>query len=226
MNKILFSSLLLAASQPMTAQETSAPNIVLILCDDMGFSDLGCYGSEIQTPNIDKLASEGVRFSQFKNTGRSCPSRASLLTGRYQHEVGMGWMAEVDEHRPGYRGQIDKAYPTIAEVMKAGGYRTYMSGKWHVTATGGYDAPNGSYPVQRGFERYYGCLHGGAVTTNQNRFTMTCNASPKCPMTIIIPGQLQTQLSLLSTDMIQASQCFCIWLIMLLICPCRLRKNM
>ena len=141
MNKILFSSLLLAASQPMTAQETSAPNIVLILCDDMGFSDLGCYGSEIQTPNIDKLASEGVRFSQFKNTGRSCPSRASLLTGRYQHEVGMGWMAEVDEHRPGYRGQIDKAYPTIAEVMKAGGYRTYMSGKWHVTATGGYDAP-------------------------------------------------------------------------------------
>lgn len=161
MNKILFSSLLLAASQPMTAQETSAPNIVLILCDDMGFSDLGCYGSEIQTPNIDKLASEGVRFSQFKNTGRSCPSRASLLTGRYQHEVGMGWMAEVDEHRPGYRGQIDKAYPTIAEVMKAGGYRTYMSGKWHVTATGGYDAPNGSYPVQRGFERYYGCLHGG-----------------------------------------------------------------
>lgn len=137
------------------------PNIVLILCDDMGFSDLGCYGSEISTPNIDRLAQEGVRFSQFKNTGRSCPSRAALLTGRYQHEAGMGWMAEVDEHRPGYRGQIDPEYPTIAEIMKTAGYSTYMSGKWHVTTTGAYDAPNGSYPKQRGFDRYYGCLHGG-----------------------------------------------------------------
>lgn len=137
------------------------PNIVLILCDDMGFSDVGCYGSEIKTPNIDKLAQCGVRFSQFKNTGRSCPSRAALLTGRYQHQVGMGWMAEVDEHRPGYRGQIDKEYPTIAEIMKFGGYTTYMSGKWHVTTTGAYESPNGSYPVQRGFDRYYGCLHGG-----------------------------------------------------------------
>lgn len=93
------------------------PNIVLIMCDDMGFSDLGCYGSEIHTPNIDKLARYGVRFSQFKNTGRSCPSRASLLTGRYQHEVGMGWMAEVDEHRPGYRGQISRDY-----LYGGGGY--------------------------------------------------------------------------------------------------------
>lgn len=139
----------------------NSPNIVLILCDDMGFSDVGCYGGEIKTPNIDRLGMNGIRFSHFKNTGRSCPSRAALLTGRYQHEVGMGWMAEVDEHRPGYRGQISKDYPTIAEVLKAGGYMTYMSGKWHVTTTGGYDAPNGSYPVQRGFDRYYGCLHGG-----------------------------------------------------------------
>lgn len=143
------------------SQTKNKPNIVLILCDDMGYSDLGCYGSEINTPNIDNLAKEGIRFSQFKNTGRSCPSRAALLTGRYQHEVGMGWMAEVDEHRPGYRGQIDKEYPTIAEIMKYGGYSTYMSGKWHVTTTGAYDAPNGSYPTQRGFDRYYGCLHGG-----------------------------------------------------------------
>lgn len=80
------------------------PNIILIMCDDMGFSDLGCYGSEIRTPNIDRLANHGVRFSQFTNTGRSCPSRAALVTGRYQHEVGMGWMTAVDEHRPGYRG--------------------------------------------------------------------------------------------------------------------------
>lgn len=162
MNKLLFVPLVVCGTnQYVNAQSVQSPNIVLILCDDMGFSDLGCYGSEILTPNIDKLAQEGIRFSQFKNTGRSCPSRASMLTGRYQHEVGMGWMAEVDEHRPGYRGQIDKEYPTIAEVMKSGGYSTYMSGKWHVTTTGGYDSPNGSYPVQRGFDKYYGCLHGG-----------------------------------------------------------------
>ena len=141
MNKLLFVPLVVCGTnQYVNAQSVQSPNIVLILCDDMGFSDLGCYGSEIQTPNIDKLAQEGIRFSQFKNTGRSCPSRASMLTGRYQHEVGMGWMAEADEHRPGYRGQIDKEYPTIAEVMKSGGYSTYMSGKWHVTTTGGYES--------------------------------------------------------------------------------------
>lgn len=162
MNKTLFSSGLLALLAPaVAAQEKSAPNIVLIMCDDMGFSDLGCYGSEIQTPHLDSLANQGLRFSQFKNTGRSCPSRASLLTGRYQHEVGMGWMTAVDEHRPGYRGQISREYPTIAEVLKDNGYRTYMSGKWHVTVDGAFDAPNGSYPVQRGFDRYYGCLSGG-----------------------------------------------------------------
>lgn len=162
MDKIFLSSSLLALFSLMTsAQEKTAPNIVLIMCDDMGFSDLGCYGSEIHTPNIDRLASQGLRFSQFKNTGRSCPSRAALLTGRYQHEVGMGWMTAVDEHRPGYRGQISNEYPTIAEVMKANGYRTYMSGKWHVTIDGAFDSPNGSYPVQRGFDRYYGCLSGG-----------------------------------------------------------------
>lgn len=162
MKRLLFVPLVLGpASFSVTAQETTAPNIVLIMCDDMGFSDLGCYGSEIQTPHIDSLASQGMRFSQFKNTGRSCPSRASLLTGRYQHQAGMGWMTAVDEHRPGYRGQISKEYPTIAEVMKTNGYGTYMSGKWHVTVDGAFDAPNGSYPVQRGFDRYYGCLSGG-----------------------------------------------------------------
>lgn len=143
------------------AQSGKTPNIVLILCDDMGFSDIGCYGSEINTPHIDQLAAERIWFCQFKNTGQSCPSRAVLLTGRYPYETGMGWMAEVDEHHPGYRGQINKEYPTIAEILKSGGYSTYMSGKWHVTTTGAYDSPNGSYPVQRGFDRYYGCLHGG-----------------------------------------------------------------
>lgn len=137
------------------------PNIVLILCDDMGFSDLSCYGGEVRTPNIDFLAANGVRFSQFKNTGRSCPSRAALITGRYQHEAGMGWMTAVDEHRPGYRGQISANFPTIAEVLKSNGYATYMSGKWHVTVEGAFGKPNGSYPTERGFDKYYGSLSGG-----------------------------------------------------------------
>ena len=96
-----------------TKPDTEHPHIVLILCDDMGFSDLSCYGGEIHTPNIDYLAEQGIRFSQFKNTGRSCPSRAALLTGHYQHEAGMGWMTAVDEHRPGYRGQISVTCPPL-----------------------------------------------------------------------------------------------------------------
>lgn len=136
--------------------DTEHPHIVLILCDDMGFSDLSCYGGEIHTPNIDYLAEQGIRFSQFKNTGRSCPSRAALLTGHYQHEAGMGWMTAVDEHRPGYRGQISDHLPTLAEVLRDQGYATYMSGKWHVTLDAAFETPNGSYPVQRGFDKYYG----------------------------------------------------------------------
>lgn len=160
--KAVFTSLLVGAGALSAfAQKTQQPNIVLIMCDDMGFSDLGCYGSEIQTPNIDRLAQEGLRFSQFKNTGRSCPSRASLLTGRYQHDVDLGWMTAVDEHRPGYRGQISFSAPTIAELLKGNGYSTYMTGKWHVTVDGAFGHPNGSYPTQRGFDRYYGCLSGG-----------------------------------------------------------------
>ncbi|WP_455587253.1 arylsulfatase [Bacteroides sp.] len=166
MNKLLVSSLALSwignsVSAMNNLSDEKQPNIVLILCDDMGFSDLSCYGGEVHTPNIDFLAENGVRFSQFKNTGRSCPSRAALLTGHYQHEAGMGWMTAVDEHRPGYRGQISANLPTIAEVLRENGYATYMSGKWHVTVDGAFDKPNGSYPTQRGFEKYYGCLAGG-----------------------------------------------------------------
>ena len=166
MNKQTFTTLALAAASPATAAipadaNTNHPHIVLILCDDMGFSDLSCYGGEVQTPNIDYLAEQGVRFSQFTNAGRSCPSRAALLTGHYPHEAGMGWMTAVDEHRPGYRGQISTHLPTIAEVLRNQGYATYMSGKWHVTLDGAFDSPNGSYPVQRGFDKYYGSLHGG-----------------------------------------------------------------
>lgn len=165
MNKLLVSSLALISVSPYVNAGSHSvrkhPNVVLIMCDDMGFSDLSCYGGEVHTPNIDFLAGHGTRFSQFKNTGRSCPSRAALLTGYYQHEAGMGWMTAVDEHRPGYRGEITAKIPTIAEVFKDNGYATYMSGKWHVTLDAAFDKPNGSYPAQRGFDKYYGCLSGG-----------------------------------------------------------------
>lgn len=163
MQRFIYTSLLLgvAGFSGMEARNSTPPNIILILCDDMGFSDIGCYGGEVHTPNIDRMAENGIRFSQFKNTGRSCPSRASLLTGHYQHDVGMGWMTAVDEHRPGYRGEITKEIPTIAEVMKSNGYSTYMSGKWHLTLDDDFDTPDGSYPAQRGFDKYYGCLSGG-----------------------------------------------------------------
>ena len=166
MKHFSYLSFLLAASAAQAQAQApsrpeAAPHIVLIMCDDMGYSDLGCYGSEIRTPHIDSLAANGLRFSHFLNTGRSCPSRASLLTGHYQHDVGMGWMTAVDEHRPGYRGQVCREVPTIAERMKEAGYMTYMAGKWHLTLEGAFGSPNGSYPVQRGFDRYYGCLSGG-----------------------------------------------------------------
>jgi arylsulfatase len=135
------------------------------MADDLGFSDLGTYGGEIKTPNLDRLATEGVRFTRFLNTSRCCPSRVALLTGRYQHSVAMGWMTAVDEHRPGYRGQLADEFPTIAEIFKAGGYRTYMSGKWHVTLDPSYRVddpkPNGSWPRERGFDEFYGGFGGG-----------------------------------------------------------------
>ncbi len=135
------------------------------MCDDMGFSDLGSYGGEIKTPNIDLLAAQGVRFSQFKNTGRCCPSRAALLTGRNQFAAEMGWMTVVDEHREAYRGQLSAAIPTIAEILKENNYYTYMSGKWHLTLDGSYkkgaEKPNGSWPFQRGFDESYAGLSGG-----------------------------------------------------------------
>jgi len=147
------------------AKVQTQPNIVLIMCDDMGYSDLGCYGGEIRTPHIDALAREGIRFSRFKNTGRCCPSRASLMTGRHQHAVEMGWMTAVDEHRLGYRGQLSPAVPTIAEILKPHGYGTYLSGKWHLTVDGNWKeptaGPNGSWPTQRGFDESYGGLSGG-----------------------------------------------------------------
>ena len=114
------------------ANASPRPNIAVILVDDMGFSDLGCYGSEIPTPNLDKLAASGLRFTQFYNTGRCCPTRASLLTGLYSHQAGVGHMV-TDREQPGYQGNLNDRCVTIAEVLRGAGYRTAMAGKWHVT---------------------------------------------------------------------------------------------
>ncbi len=143
------------------------PNIVLILVDDMGYSDIGCYGSEIATPNIDRLAAEGVRFTQMYNGARCCPSRAALLTGLYPHQAGVGHMM-ADLGHPAYQGYLNHRCATIAEALGGAGYHTLMSGKWHVG--GGYDIkrpaswspadPGHPTPLGRGFERFYGTLHG------------------------------------------------------------------
>lgn len=107
------------------------PNVILILADDMGFSDLGCYGSEIQTPHLDQLASEGLRMTQFYNTARCSPTRASLLTGVYPHQAGLG-VLDQDLGTPAYQGYLNNQCVTLAEVLKMSGYDTYMSGKWHL----------------------------------------------------------------------------------------------
>lgn len=163
MKNILLTCCLLLVSLFVHSQ-TRKPNVVLIMVDDMGWSDIGCYGSEIQTPAIDKLASNGVRFRQFYNTGRCCPTRASLLTGLYPHQAGVGQMAEDPENpaafhwgTPGYQGFLNRNSVTLAEVLQTGGYHTYMTGKWHVGMHG-----DEKKPLQRGFERYYGVLAGAS----------------------------------------------------------------
>jgi arylsulfatase len=133
------------------------PNVLLVLVDDMGFSDLGCYGGEIDTPNIDRLAREGVRFSQFYNTARCSPSRASLLTGLHPHQTGIGVLTNDDRPR-GYPGTINTRCVTIAEVLKATGYATCLSGKWHLASE--MRQPNDAWPTRRGFDRFFGTLTG------------------------------------------------------------------
>lgn len=161
------------AAQPQDPR----PNIVLIMADDLGFSDLGCFGGEIHTPNLDWLAANGMRFTQFYNTSRCCPTRASLLTGLYNHQAGIGHMT-TDERREGYRGHITENTVTLAEVLKSSGYHTGMSGKWHVSNTVVQQTPEqqlnwlnhheehplfsplDQYPTNRGFEKYFGNIWG------------------------------------------------------------------
>ncbi len=153
--KLLSNFLLFIAIIPASCNNTAnpdesiSPNIVIILADDMGYSDIGCYGSEIRTPNIDKLAREGVRFTQFYNAGRCCPSRASLLTGLYSHRSGIGHMDRNYGH-PSYRGFLNDSCLTLAEALNHAGYASYMVGKWHVGTEKQY------WPLQRGFDKFYG----------------------------------------------------------------------
>ncbi len=169
-NKILLSLICVPLFCMATATAEERPNIIIMMADDMGFSDIGCYGSEIETPTLDRLAAGGIRFTQFYNTGRCCPTRAALLTGLYPHQAGVGHMMD-DKKLPGYRGRIGPNTQTIAEVLRSAGYATYMSGKWHVTPERGPDLKPGqkyNWPVNRGFDRFFGTIHGAGSLWDPN----------------------------------------------------------
>lgn len=139
------------------AAAVERPNIVVVIADDIGYSDIGCYGGEIRTPNIDRLAAKGLRFRNFYNNSICCPTRASLLTGLYPHQAGMGRM-DRNMGTPAYIGELNDQCVTIAQVLQGAGYTTLLSGKWHVTQRDNRE----NWPRQRGFDRFYGILGGSA----------------------------------------------------------------
>lgn len=154
---------MITVEQAPAAEKQSPPNIVLIVADDLGYSDLGCYGGEIETPNLNSLAMNGLRLTRFYNTGRCCPSRASLLTGQYPHRVGIGHKV-ADLGRPGYRGFISKDSLTIAQVLKDQNYRSFISGKWHL------GTPD---PTTHGFEEFFGTLVSAQTFWDPNHYLRT-----------------------------------------------------
>ena len=143
-----------------TKPPPGAPNILVVLFDDVGFSDFGCYGSPIRTPTIDALAAGGLRYTGFHTTAMCSTTRAALLTGRNHHSVGMGCLANFDSGFPGYRGKIAREAGTLPEMLRANGYGTYMVGKWHATPPnqGGAGGPFDGWPLGRGFNRFYGFM--------------------------------------------------------------------
>ncbi|MBD3631052.1 arylsulfatase [Cyclobacterium sp.] len=162
------------------------PNILIIMADDMGYSDMGSFGGEIATPNLDRLAEEGIKFTQFYNAARCCPTRASLLTGLYPHQAGIGGMTN-DRGLPAYRGDLSNQCVTIAEVLKNSGYQTFMSGKWHVTKhvdiwrtwlteDQKIRTSKHNWPLQRGFDTFFGTIHGAG--SYYNPATLTKNNTP------------------------------------------------
>jgi arylsulfatase len=163
----LLTTILLCSCSPAEKKEKThatpnkSPNILLILADDLGYSDLGSYGGEIETPNLDNLAYNGVRLTSFYTMGRCCPSRASILTGLYSHRVGLGHMIG-NLNQPGYQGRVSDDAVTIAQILQSSGYRTFMSGKWHL----GTDDP-----TQHGFEEYFGTLVSAQTFWDPNHYT-------------------------------------------------------
>ena len=163
-----------------------APNILVILFDDVGFSDFGCYGSGIATPAIDAIAARGLRYSGFHTTAMCSTTRAALLTGRNHHSVGMGCLANFDSGYPGYRGKIAKEAGTLAEMLRPHGYRNFMVGKWHVTPLGetGPAGPVDGWPLARGFDRFYGFMD---AETDQYAPELVRDNTPVAP-----PGTYET----------------------------------
>lgn len=171
----------LAAAGCSDEAPDSRPNIVLIMADDMGFSDIGCYGGEVETPAINSLAETGLRFRQFYNTARCCPTRASLMTGLYPHQAGIGHMMtpyfQDGELIPSYQGELSDNCVTIAEALKPAGYTTLMSGKWHVVPAEGAEPTRPAvgkknWPRQRGFDRFFGTIHGAGSFYNPPSLTL------------------------------------------------------
>lgn len=158
----------LSGAASLTAAER--PHIVIILADDVGYSDIAPFGGEIDTPHLSELAAGGLRYTQFYNTARCCPTRASLLTGLYPHQAGIGWMME-DRGYPGYRGDLHPHTPTIAEILRSAGYATCLTGKWHVTPKILPGASQHNWPLQRGFDRFYGTIHGAGSFYDPNSLT-------------------------------------------------------
>ena len=181
-------SLLLGAGVAPAAP--ARPNILIILADDVGFSDIGCYGGEIRTPNIDSLAAGGLKFKQFYNSARCCPSRASLLTGLYPHQAGVGLMASDKEAQfpgagdngekfPGYRGALNENCVTIGQVLKTAGYKTAAVGKWHVG--------DKTIPTEHGFDDFYGFISGYGVDSWEPRMMIRLPAGK--PQRTYKPGE-------------------------------------
>ena len=186
----------LIAAPLAQAQSASRPNVIIILADDMGFSDPGCYGGEIRTPNIDRLASQGVRFTQFYNMARCCPTRASLLTGLYPHQAGIGAMNQ-NLGKPAYQGELNDRCVTIAEVLNGAGYHTGMVGKWHLCHLTVASAPRRAkrmlnfqeegeispskknWPCNRGFEEHWGTIAG--VENYFDPYSLVHNEQPIKP---------------------------------------------
>lgn len=161
---VFFAIIILGCNNIPKTETKTKPNIILIMSDDMGYSDIGCYGGEINTPNLDKLAKNGLQFMQFYNAARCCPTRASLISGLYPHQAGIGHMtntpADFTQHDlniPEYRGFLNRNSVTIAEVLKDAGYTTLMTGKWHLGVSS-----QDKWPLQRGFDKFYGIIPGAS----------------------------------------------------------------